>query len=322
MLDATLLDTPAPDILAPDTAPRGGHLLETTLHDWHAGGRTFRHRGYDVFYRRGGFGTPLLVLHGFPTASYDFHRLWPALTGRFDVVAPDLIGFGFSARPPDYRYSTFDQADLVEELLADLGLDAVHVLAHDYGDTVAQELLVRELEDGGPPVVRSVVFTNGGLFPDRQRLTIAHHALRGPWGPLVQRVFPVWTFRLIFGSLFGPRTRPTRSEMETFWRLTAGRGGRRVLHPLIRYLDERDRHAGRWADALARTDAALRLVYGPADPVSGDPVARRFAEVVPHADVVRLDGVGHYPQVEAPDRVLAAFEEFHERIAGGVPGRF
>src|SRR5690554_6242724 len=121
--------------------------LDGALAAWREAGLTYSHREQAIFYRdsnpRGG-DPVLLLIHGFPTASWDWHRVWPALTARFGrVLAADMIGFGFSAKPRRYPYSIFDQADLQEGLLRAAGVARAHILAHDYGDTVAQELLAR-----------------------------------------------------------------------------------------------------------------------------------------------------------------------------------
>lgn len=81
--------------------------------------------------------------HGFPTASWDWHKLWPEFVKHYRVIALDMIGFGFSDKPINYHYSIGDQADLQQALLTSLGISSIHLLAHDYGDTVAQELLAR-----------------------------------------------------------------------------------------------------------------------------------------------------------------------------------
>jgi len=86
--------------------------------------------------------------------------------------------------------------------------------------------------------------------------------------------------------------------------------GNEVMHEIIRYLDERDENRNRWVNALRDTDAPLKFVVGPEDPVSGEKMAKRYEEVVPNPDVERLDGVGHYPQWEAPDAVLDSFFGF------------
>src|SRR5690349_7698948 len=115
----------------------------TTLEEWRAQGRSYEHHRQEIFYRDEGAGEILLCIHGFPTASWDWHAIWPELVARFRVIAPDMVGFGFSAKPADYSYSIMDQADLHEGLLASLGIRRAYILAHDYGDTVAQELLAR-----------------------------------------------------------------------------------------------------------------------------------------------------------------------------------
>ena len=231
-------------------------MIETSLATWRAGGRTVRHRGHEIFYRRGGRGEPLLILHGFPTASWDFHRLWPRLVRRFDVIAPDLIGLGFSARPRPYAYSVFDQADLVVGLLRRMGIDRVHLLAHDYGDTVAQELLAPH--PFGPGACRGCArrcCSTAGCSSTRQRLTWVHRVLRSRLlGPPAQRLAPRWVGDRVFRNLFGEDSPPDAAELDACWRLAMGENGRPVLHEVIQYLRERHRHRRRWTRALKNPD--------------------------------------------------------------------
>ena len=91
-----------------------------------------------------GARSPVLVLHGFPTSSHDWHRVLDRFAHRHRVVVPDLLGFGLSDKP-DQRYSLFEQADLVEAIAGDLGLDEVALVSHDMGDSVGGELLARSL---------------------------------------------------------------------------------------------------------------------------------------------------------------------------------
>ena len=288
---------------------------------WYAGGNYYTHpTGRRLFFRRdGGAGKPvLLALHGFPTSSYDWHSIWPGLTARFDVIAPDLLGHGFSDKPKHYRYSVFEQADLVQGLLTALGVREAHVLSHDYGDTITQELLAREREGRpGAVRVRSVAFANGGLFLKAQNLTAIHKLFRSPLGvpaePLVCRPL----FDAVMTGLFAPEAPRAEAELPDLWQLLRRDGGKFVLHEVIQYLDERERFDDRWTGALATTRAPLALIYGPADRVSGETIARKFAEVAPTGHLVRLDGTGHYPHLEAPGRFLAAFVRFHDDL--GTP---
>ena len=83
---------------------------------------------------------------------------------------------------------------------------------------------------------------------------------------------------------------------------------------LIRYLVERRQQRERWVGALRHAMIPLALIDGAADPISGAHMARRYQELVPNADITLLDGIGHYPQVEAPGAVLAAYTAFRARI--------
>jgi pimeloyl-ACP methyl ester carboxylesterase len=139
-------------------------LAEIPLCIWRKRSRTFDFRGQTIRYWTAGQGEPLLLIHGFPSASWDWHYLWQPLAQRYRVIACDMLGFGDSAKPVNHEYSLLEQADLQQALLAQLGVEQpVHLLAHDYGDSVAQELLARHYDS--QIQIASCVFLNGGLFP-------------------------------------------------------------------------------------------------------------------------------------------------------------
>lgn len=286
------------------------------LAEWRAEGEAYTHRGQSVFVvhsRGSGARPPLLCIHGFPSSSWDYAGLWPALAeGYSALVTADLLGFGFSAKPLAYDYSLMDQTDLLCGLLAQLGYGEVHVLAHDYGVSIAQELLARDLA-GNAPRLRSVTLLNGGLFPETHRPTLGQKLLRSPLGPwFAQRMNPR-RFARSFRAVWGPATPPSPAELQAYWELIEENQGRRVMPRLIGYIEERRRHRARWVGALENTSVPLRLINGPEDPVSGAHMAARYRELVPGADVVSLPGIGHYPQVEAPAAVLDALRQFVEQ---------
>ena len=122
-------------------------LAEIPLSVWRKRSQTFLFRGQAIRYWTAGQGEPLLLIHGFPSASWDWHYLWQPLAQRYRVIACDMLGFGDSAKPVNHDYSLLEQADLQQALLAHLGVEQpLHLLAHDYGDSVAQELLARHYE--------------------------------------------------------------------------------------------------------------------------------------------------------------------------------
>lgn len=281
---------------------------------WRAAGRQFSYRGHAVFYRDSGGDKPaLLLIHGFPTASWDFYRVWDVLAQHYRLLAPDLIGFGFSDKPRDYVYSLVDQAALCASLCAQQGLTSVQVLAHDYGVSVAQELIAQH-EEGSALRLRSVAFLNGGLFPESHRPRLIQKLLLSPLGPVLSRLMNEQSFRRSFSAIFGPDTQPDEVELKSFWQLISHQGGNRIMHKLIRYMRDRRIHRARWVAAMQKTRLPMRLINGPVDPVSGAHLVTRYRELIANADTVSLPGIGHYPQVEAPEQVLQAFFEFQARI--------
>jgi pimeloyl-ACP methyl ester carboxylesterase len=294
----------------------GARASRIPLEEWAASGRTFDYRGHSIFLRTGGAadGAPLILIHGFPTASWDWEGVWPGLATRFRLYALDMIGFGLSAKPADYAYSLMDQADLFEAFLRDQGVSSYHVLAHDYGDTVAQELLARSLEPGERPTLLSVAFLNGGLFPETHRPVLTQRLLLSPLGPFVAKLVSRAGLAATMTRIFGPDSPPDEALIDDFWSLLTRSDGRTVMPKLIRYMVERRRHRSRWVGALQHARVPLKLIDGGADPISGAHMASRYEELVPRPDVTLLARVGHYPQVEAPGAVVDAYMAFRDRI--------
>ena len=280
------------------------------LAQWRRRGRTLRFGPHEVFYVDEGEGDALLLLHGFPTASWDWAKLWPALAARYRCIAADHLGFGWSAKPRGHAYRIAEQADLQEALLASLGVARCRILAHDYGDTIAQELLARD--PSGARIV-SACLLNGGLFPETHRAAFVQRLLASPFGGVVARLMGRGAFERNMVRIFGRATPPTREELDGFWSLLEHGDGRAALPRLIHYMRERVEQRGRWVGALQSTRVPLRLVVGMEDPISGAHMAARYRELVPSPDVVELAGIGHYPQVEAPDAVLRAVLAHFER---------
>ena len=284
---------------------------------WRAAGEFFLWQQHNIFYRNEGAGdTALLLIHGFPTASWDYAGLWPQLRQHFArLVTLDMLGFGFSDKPSAHCYTLMEQADIHIVLLQKLGIQRVHILAHDYGVTVAQELLARHLEKKpGMLEIASVVLLNGGLFPETHRMTGKQKLLRSPLGFSVQWLMNEARFAKSFSVVFGPRTKPGKKELKDFWSLVTHNNGHHVMHRLIAYIDERRKHRERWVGAVQKTKVPVRLINGPEDPVSGAHMVVRYRELIPKPDVVSLEAIGHYPQTEAPQHVLQALLEFHKKI--------
>ena len=128
-------------------------------------------RGHRVAFRRRGHGPTVLLLHGFPTWSYDYADIATELAADHDVVTLDFLGYGASDKPDPYDYSVAESADVVEDLAAHLQLDSVRLVAHDYGGIVAQELVDRVAAGTLGFDISSLVMLNSGIVYSAYRPT-------------------------------------------------------------------------------------------------------------------------------------------------------
>jgi pimeloyl-ACP methyl ester carboxylesterase len=247
-----------------------------------------------------GDGPTLLLLHGYPSSSYDYRTAVPHLAGRAWLTL-DFLGFGLSDKPRPHRYSLIEQADIVQTVVAETTSGPVVIIAHDMGTSVTTELIARDLEGRLPFELERVVLTNGSVILARASLRPIQTVLRGPLGPVVARLANRRTFVRGFGRLFSANHPLSEEEADAQWALLAHNDGHRIAHMLISYLDERERYAARWHGAVRDWPKPLSFLWALDDPVATTKVLDGLRELRPAADVVELPGVGHYPQVEVPD---------------------
>ena len=210
---------------------------------------------------------------------------------------------------------------MAQEIIGKKNRGRIHLLVHDYGASVAQELISRSL-----PGLASICFLNGGILPEIHRPVLVQKALASPLG----FVFGLFLSRSLFGMSFGKvwGRKPTQQELDEYWSIIQFNRGHRIFCYLIAYMAERSRNKQRWVEAIHQDSKALpmALLNGPADPVSGRHLAVALSSLwkVPltpsshappsissHRRVIVLpDRFGHYPQVECPSMVISHFYQF------------
>ena len=253
----------------------------------------------------------ILLIHGFPTSSYDFDGIWQTLNKHYRLVTLDMLGFGFSDKPNNRDYTIHQQADLFESLVTSLDLQKFHVVAHDYGVSVAQELLARQLEGEGAGLWQSCLLLNGGLFPETHHALFIQKLMLSPLGKVINSLTGISAFSRSFSTVFGDATKPTDQELAEFWEAIGYNHGRHVFHNLITYILDRREHRERWLHALRNSQVPMALINGSVDPVSGAHLVTRYKELECRLDFLKeLPTIGHYPQVEAASEVSNAILEF------------
>ncbi len=269
--------------------------------------------GNDIFtIDEGDPDKPVLVLiHGFPTSSYDWHAMWSSLRTNYRVLCIDMLGFGFSDKPNRRDYTIHQQADLIEQHIQQQGVKEFHVLAHDYGVSVAQELIARQIDQRGYGRWLSCCFLNGGLFPETHQALLIQKLLLGRTGFLVNKLLGFKPFAKSFSSVFGDKTKPNEHELRTFWEVINVHDGKHVFSNLITYMHDRKTHRTRWVHALQNAPMPVSLINGSVDPVSGKHLVTRYKQLECRLDhLCELSDIGHYPHVEAPEQVACAYLDF------------
>jgi pimeloyl-ACP methyl ester carboxylesterase len=280
--------------------------------------RTIRIDDLDVFFREAGDSAApaIVLLHGFPTSSHMFRDLIPRLAARFHVIAPDLIGFGFSSAPPVSRFQyTFDNLTrVVAKLLEHLGVTRYVLYVHDYGGPIGFRLAT-----AAPERVRGLVVQNANAYMEGVSEAVANLFL------------PLWKERT-------PQTLGAAKDFltaeATKMQYTAGAHDPKSIDPTTWTLDQAlldrpgmsDVHLtlfvdyeknvalyDSWHAYLREHRPSTLILWGKNDPFFLVPGAEAFRRDVPEAEVVLLDG-GHFALEEHVDAIAERiFQQFAPR---------
>lgn len=159
--------------------------------------RTATVDGYKIFYREAGDpkAPVLLLLHGFPTSSHQFRNLIPLLADRYHVVAPDMLGFGFSDAPDRSRFKyTFENlAKITDSFTKAINLNRYALYIFDYGAPVGLRLALTN-----PDKVTAIISQNGNAYEE---------GLSQGWAPIQK----YWK----------EQTQPNRDALRQFFMLEA-----------------------------------------------------------------------------------------------------
>ena len=274
---------------------------------WRQAGAFTEIMGHRIFVRErtGTADRPtLLFLHGYPSSSYDWRYAFDTLdASRLTVF--DFLGYGLSDKPRDQVYSLQIQADIVEAIAERFGNEPVVMVSHDMGSSVATEILARDIDGTLSFTLRSALLFNASLVRERASLLWGQKLLLSRLGPVAARLTNEFTFRRQFAGIFSKGHPLSAEEADDQWSLLSNGDGHRLLQRLIYYNHERvtPPFADRWHSALRDWPGRLELGWAELDPICTEAVLQAVLSLRPHAEVTRLPGLGHYPQIEDPEAV-------------------
>jgi pimeloyl-ACP methyl ester carboxylesterase len=258
----------------------------------------------NVWYRIGGRGPWLVCFHGFPTSSWDWHLLLPVLEKNYRVLVFDFPGYGLSDKPVNRSYSLLRQMDATEALLKLLNIEEFDLLAHDMGVSVACELLYRLQTEQTSLRLRSLTLLNAGIYMDLHKALLTQKMLRTPvLGTLVARLSRYGLFRHQYPNVYAEPDSFDEDHYRHQWALITNNNGRQVMEKIAVYMRERKRNGSRWLEPLHQATIPTRLIWGYEDPIAVHAIAEKLCSRNPRIKLHSLQGVGHYPQLEAARQV-------------------
>ena len=247
----------------------------------------------------------MVVLHGYPTSSYDYYKVLPELSKHYRVIIHDHLGFGFSDKPLDYSYSLLDQADLALQLWQLLGVKKVHLLAHDYGTSVATEIIARNNNHELTIEIEKLTLCNGSMHIELSKLRTIQKLLKNKWlGKYVAKLTTYAIFSKNLRNVYFDKTKVSNNELKDMWMQLEYNEGRKVIHKLSQYINERYIYWNRWIGALKETNLQTNIVWAKNDPVAVPAIARLIATEISNNKLFWIENTGHFPMLENPDEWL------------------
>ena len=273
-----------------------------TAENWKSRGKFYSILNKNIFViDKGTSKETLVILHGYPTSSYDYYKVLPELSKHYRVIIHDHLGFGFSDKPIDYSYSLIEQADVALQLWKQLGVTNVTLLAHDYGTSIATEILARHNKQQIDLQIDKLILCNGSMHIELSKLRIIQKLLRN-------KITRKWVAKLTNFSLYKKnlrnvyfdKTKVTDTELQEMWFLLLHNNGRKVIHSLSNYINERYTFWHRWIGALKETQIPTKIVWAKNDPIAIDLIADLLTIEIPNNQLFWIDECGHFPMLEKP----------------------
>lgn len=265
--------------------------------------RFFAADGGRMHYLDVGEGPVVVLVHGTPSWSYEWRALIRDLSRDHRVIAPDHVGFGLSDKPTDWAGTPEAHAANLDRLLASLGVERATLVVHDFGGPIGLSWALAHPER----VERLVVF-NTWMWDAGEKAARVSNVVKGPIGKYLYFERNFSARRLVPATM---RVKPSADVLRHYshpfpdpesrigpWRLGVELAGSAAWYAEL------------WEKRAALANIPALVVWGAEDPTFGAEELARWREALPAARIVELPGVGHFPQEEAPTRVVEEVRGF------------
>lgn len=276
-----------------------------TLQYWYKSGKYFPFKNFNIFYQQANKAESevIFLIHGYPTSSFDWSKIWDGLSEKYELIAIDLLGLGFSDKPLPYPYSVEDHANQCIHLIEYLNLKSVHLVGHDLGVGIIQELLDRQLKGSLSFSIQSSIFMNGSLFAEAYRPRLIQKLMASFIGHLIVPLISLPIFSKSMQQMFDPNHQPNAEELKQWYEQLNFNQGKKCMVSLNQSIFDRFKHRDRLVNAMINSTVPMLLLNGKNDPNSGQHMAMRYKTLIPNPQVIELEDCGHWTPWEQPNIV-------------------
>lgn len=254
-----------------------------------------------------GQGMPVVFSHGTPEWCFGWRDLVKGLRNQYRCIAPDLLGMGLSDKPAAADYSVEAHATRFGQFVEALGLEKFHLVANDFGVSIALAYAIRH-----PEKVEKISIFNGWMWPvDTDRhYSMPAKAMRGFLGRFLYKRFN-FPVNIIMPQAFGDRRHLTPVVHAHYRRALPGPAERNATYQFaLELLDATDFWRREWSQIERIRHKPFLVFWGMKDSFVPPYELDKWAEILTQAQIVRLESAGHFAQEEEPDQMVAAMKAF------------
>jgi pimeloyl-ACP methyl ester carboxylesterase len=260
-----------------------------------------------LYYREEGSGPPLLLIHGFGASTFTWRRVAPdlALTNR--VILVDLKGFGQSDKPLDERYSIYDQADLLAQLIEEKDLRDLTLVGHSFGGGVAL-LLALENDDRLQGRIKRLVLLDSIAYP--QNIPVFFRMLDVPVVSQlgIRMVPPSVQTRVALKIAYFDDSKITPEEVEAYAApLKTAAGKHAIIHSARQIMPE---DIATLSERYKTIALPTLIMWCDHDRIVPLEVGLKLRRTLPNSTLKLVEDCGHMPQEEQPETTLRLLREF------------
>lgn len=287
-----------------------------TVQEWYDTGDRIKVGKHEIFYQEDGDGPVLLLLHGQFNSSYEWKFIWKELSQHYRLVAPDLLGYGFSSKPAKYIPTPDSHTQIITELLRALQIEKVFVLGRHFSIGTTMELLLRQSEGRLPFTIQGCTFLNGILF-DYSRGEASHEKLTMMLTPKLTEWLASYSAYKYFGLKYFVNLNQRKIDFnrEAYGILIHG-GGRANIWYLSQYIKEWRAKGLKWKRSFLKNTTPVQLLWGIASNNRpwGLEQLNDYRKIKGDKNVVMLKEIGHWPHIEAPELVISYITSFFDGL--------